>query len=56
MQNDTCRRANKVPKLEPTSPIKNCKQPGILSSGRDCLKHPDAGASAPKKHFVFYLS
>lgn len=40
-QNDTCSRANKVPKLEPTSPIKICKQLGILSLGRDCLKHPE---------------
>jgi len=40
MQNDTCNTANKVSKLELTTPIKNCKQPGIISSGQHCSEHP----------------
>lgn len=45
VQDDTCSRANKVPKLERTSPIKSCKQPGILSSRQDSLKHPKNSTS-----------
>lgn len=45
VQNDTCSRANKVPKLKPTLPIENCKQAGISSPGRDCFKHPKNSTS-----------
>lgn len=45
VQNDTRSRANKVPKLEPISPIENCIQPGIPSSGRDSFKHPKNSTS-----------
>lgn len=40
IQNDTFSIANKLSKLEPTSPIKDYKQPGIISSRQDCSKHP----------------
>jgi len=52
MQNDTSNRANKVSKLELTTPIKNCKQLGIISSGQDCSKHPKNSSMLP----LCYLS